>query len=133
MTPNPRAGVDGGVNAHSVSRTGEEKGVAMRFYSLLLQASHVIVWLVVLIGVILFLRREQGGGAISALLGACILIVTTTGYLLMTILMSMRQFQGPAGGKIMLAMGVPHLLGALLFAVGFLELARKANERSGSS
>lgn len=105
----------------------------MMLYHLFLQASHVIVWLVVLIGAILFLRREQGGGAISALLGACILVVTTTGYLLMTILMSMRQFQGPVGGKIMLAMGVPHLLGTLLFAVGFLELARKANERSGSS
>ena len=105
----------------------------MRFYALFLQASHLIIYLVVLIGAILFLRREQGGGAISALLGACILVATTTGYLLMTILMSMHQFQGPVGGKIMLAMGVPNLLGSLLFAIGFLELARKANERSGST
>ena len=103
----------------------------MRFYGLFLQASHLIVWLILLVGAILFLRREQGGGAISALLGACILVVSATGYLLMTILMSMRQFQGPVGGKIMLALGVPNLLGALLFAVGFLELGRKANERSG--
>ncbi len=96
------------------------------FYALFFQASHLIVYLVVLIGAILFLRREQGGGAISALLGACILVVTATGYLLMTILMSTHQFEGPVGGKIMWAMGIPNLLGTLLFAVGFLELAWKA-------
>ncbi len=95
-------------------------------YSLFLQASHLIVWLIVLIGAVLFLRREQGGGAISAVLGACILAVTATGYLLMTALMSTHVFEGPVGGKILSMMGIPHLLGALLFAIGFLELARKA-------
>lgn len=109
-----------------MSQTREEKEVAMTFYSLFLQASHLIVWLIVLIGAILLLRREQGGGAISALLGACILVVTATGYLLMTVLMSTHLFDGPVGGKILWAMGIPNLLGALLFGIGFLELARKA-------
>ncbi len=107
----------------------------MRFYTLFLQASHLIVWLIVLIGAILFLRREQGGGAISALLGACILVVTTTGYVLMTVLMSTDLFEGPVGGKILSMMGIPHLLGALLFAIGFLGLAVAASRegRDGSA
>lgn len=107
----------------------------MMFYHLFLQASHVIVWLIVLIGAVLFLRREQGGGAISTLLGACILVVTTTGYLLMTILTSKHLFEGPVGGKILSMMGIPHLLGALLFAIGFLGLAVAASRerRNGSA
>ena len=107
----------------------------MMLYHLFLQASHVIVWLIVLIGAILFLRREQGGGAISTLLGACILVVTTAGYLLMTILMSTHLFEGQVGGKILSMMGIPHLLGALLFAIGFLGLAVAASRerRNGSA
>ena len=101
----------------------------MSLYTLFLQASHLIVWLIVLIGAVLFLRREQGGAAISTLLGTCILIVTTAGYLLLTVLMSAHLFEGPIRGKIISMMGIPHLLGALLFAVGFVGLARKANGR----
>ena len=92
-------------------------------YSLFIQGSHLAVWLIVLIGATLFLRREQGGGAISALLGAGIQVLTSVGYLLMTLLMTTGIFEPQVTSKIMMGLGIPGLVGAGLFAIGFLQLA----------
>jgi len=93
--------------------------------NVLTQLFHVAVWLAVVIGSVIFLRRGYSGGAVSTLIGAVIMMFMGLFHTGMTVLIALRVFQNyPGLPSIFTLLQIPHLVGMILFAAGFLQLAR---------
>lgn len=96
----------------------------MTIYYLLVQLLYVLIWTVLLAGSAIFLRRGYAGGAVSALLGAAIALLGALLHLLMTVSVMLGHAKVFASQRVVIALGIPSLAGILLFALGFLQLAR---------
>jgi hypothetical protein len=99
----------------------------MMTFGVVLQACHLVVWMIVLAGSIVFLRRGYAIAAVSTLLGACIaLLMGALNLFLMTwpfMFRWARQYRADAS-RFMMVVGLASAVGMFLFALGFWQLAR---------
>jgi len=97
----------------------------MSYFSLFIQCCYLVVWGLVFVGGVIFLRRGHTNGAMSVLFGTGILMVVEILFIAVMVLTSQKLI-GVAGGvrRMYQIMWVSQVLGALLFASGFLQLAR---------
>jgi hypothetical protein len=107
----------------------------MWFYAVT-QVLYAAIWIGVIVGSVIFLRRGYGSGAIFTLLGAAILLLSHGFFAFRMVLEKMHVAQGFGGRYSGYLMQTPHLLGMVLFAVGFVQLARETslwmeNQRAG--
>jgi len=100
------------------------------------QVLYAAAWIIVIAASVIFLQRGYGSGAISTLLGAAIMLLSHAFHTFMAALIMLHVIQGYHGRYSAFIMQIPPLLGMLLFAVGFLQLARETsiwmeNHRAG--
>ena len=93
-------------------------------YSLILQALHIVAWVIVLVGSAVLLRRGYASAAVSMLLGAGVAMLMATVGLLFTACQATGWIRGIDLSKMMMLVGLVSVVGLFLFALGFLQLAR---------
>ncbi len=95
---------------------------------LISQLGYLAVWSIAFVAGVIFLRRGRANGAMSVLFGSGILMLMQILYLAIMMLTRAGAMEGLAGSRLYQIMWVPQLLGGLLFALGFLQLARTAEQ-----
>lgn len=97
----------------------------MSYFSLFIQCCYLVVWVLVFAGGVIFLRRGHTNGAMSVLFGTGILVVVEVVFIALMVLTTQKLI-GVSGGaqRMYQVIWVSQVLGALLFATGFLQLAR---------
>ena len=96
----------------------------MLVFSLSLQARHILVWVIVLIGSVALLRRGYASAAISMLFGAAIAGLMATVNLSFTACQITGWIRGTNLSKMTMMAALASVVGSFLFALGFLQLAR---------
>ena len=93
-------------------------------YILITQFAYLVVWAMVFAGGVILLRRGQTNIAMPILFGSGILILIQGLYITTMVLTQAGAIDAVAGARMYRVMWVPQVLGAFLFALGFLQLAR---------
>jgi len=101
----------------------------MLVFSLILQALHAIVWVIILIGSAVLLRRGYASAAVSMLLGAAIAALMTTVNLMLTTCQVTGWIRVVNASKMMMIGGLATAVGLFLFALGFMQLALAARRQ----
>ena len=95
----------------------------MLIYSLISQALHIGVWIIMLIGSVVLLRRGYASAAVSMLFGAAISVLMAAVSLSFTAGLASGWFRGSYPSNMMMLVGLASIVGLFLFALGFLQLA----------
>jgi hypothetical protein len=95
-------------------------------YGLFVQFCYLVIWGIVFAGGVVLLRRGRTNSAMSVLFGAGILLLVEVLSIVMMLLMRAGMMQGLAASRVYQIVWVPQVLGAFLFALGFLQVARTA-------
>ena len=96
----------------------------MLIFSFILQALHIFVWILVLVGSILLLRRGYTSAGISMFLGAAIAGLMATVNLSFAACQVTGWIKGVDVSRMMMMVGLASAVGSFLFALGFLQLTR---------
>ncbi len=96
----------------------------MLVLSTILQALHIVVWIIVLVGSVVLLRRGYASAAVSMLLGAAIAMLMVVVNLSFMAVQVSGWVRGVDLGKMMMMVALVSVVGSFLFALGFLQLAR---------
>jgi len=95
----------------------------MLIYSLISQALHIAVWIIVLIGSVVLLRRGYASTAISMVFGAAITVFMAVVSLSFTAGLASGWLRGSDPSTTWMMVGLASVVGLFLFAIGFLQLA----------
>jgi len=93
-------------------------------FSLILQALHLVVYIIMLVGSVVLLRRGYASAAVSMLLGAAVAMLMATVNLSFTACQAFRLVRGINLSQMMMMVGLASVVGSFLFALGFLQLTR---------
>lgn len=96
----------------------------MTMYTVFIGPFYVVAWGVVFAGSAILLRRGYASAAVSMLLGSAISLLITLLNMLMTMRTMYRWIREIGSERITMMTGLISAVGMLLFALGFLQLAR---------
>jgi hypothetical protein len=91
--------------------------------SLILQALHLVAYIIMLVGSAVLLRRGYASAAVSMLLGAAVAMLMAIVNLVFMVCQMTRWIRGMNLSEMMIMVALIAVVGSLLFALGFLQLA----------